>query len=207
MKAVVNQPLGDIHGIHAVLLLKRVAEDYFMHRGQRIRQVVNAFEVPANVIRIQHGVFRRLAHARPVRKNVRQRANQHAEIAAKRLHAANRVRPHWLERQPTALFFHEDGHGTKRLENLFHRHRTCTWSTTAVRGRKRLVQVQVHNVRPEIAWARDSRERVHVGAVQVEQRAFGVQDLRNLGEVLFVNTQRRGIGDHQGRDIFGHQFP
>ena len=133
MKAVVNQPFRNVHGAYAVFLLNRVAENHFVHRGQGIGQVVNAFEVLSNVIRIEDRVFGGLAHARTVRKNVRERANQHSKVAAERPHAPNRIRPHGLQRQPTVFFFHQDRHRPEWFENVLHRHRTRARPSTAVR--------------------------------------------------------------------------
>src|SRR5258705_514823 len=97
MKAVVDQPLRNVHGAHAVFLLKRVAEHHFVHRGQGIRKFVRAFQMLTNVIRVQHRVFRGLPHSRAVGEDVGQRANQHAEIPRERLHPADRIRPHRLK--------------------------------------------------------------------------------------------------------------
>ena len=75
-----------------------------------------------------------------------------------------------------------------------------------MRSRKRLVQIQVHHVDAKIAGPRHSGERVHVRAVHVQQRALRVQNLRDLRNSFFENPQRRWIGDHQRRDIFGDEF-
>ena len=66
------------------------------------------------------------------------------------------------------------------------------------------MQVEVHHVDAEIAGPRHADQRVHVGAVHVEQRALGVQDLGDLVDVLLEDAERVRIGDHQRGDIFGH---
>ena len=68
------------------------------------------------------------------------------------------------------------------------------------------VQVQVHHVHAEIAGTRDAGERVHIGAVHVEQRAAFVQDGGNFGDAFFEDAEGAGIGDHQGGDVVGDKF-
>ena len=45
-----------------------------------------------------------------------------------------------------------------------------------MRRRKRLVQIQVHDIDAEIAGPRNAHQRIHVGAIHVHQRAFVMQD-------------------------------
>jgi len=54
--------------------------------------------------------------------------------------------------------------------------------------RERFVQVQVHHVHPEVAGAHLAHQRVHVGAIHVEQRAFGMKDLGDAVDLVFKNT-------------------
>ena len=115
-------------------------------------------------------------------------------------------RAHGFERQAAAFFFDQDRHRAERLENFLHRDRACAGAAAAVRRRKSFVKIQVHHVDAEIAGAGDARQRVHVGAVHVEQRALGVQDFGDFGDALLENAERRRIGDHQRGDVFGDQF-
>ncbi len=66
------------------------------------------------------------------------------------------------------------------------------------------MQVEVHDVDAEIAGPRLADQRVHVGAVHVEQAALGVQDVGDLVDLLLEHAQRVGIGEHQRGDIFVH---
>ena len=63
----------------------------------------------------------------------------------------------------------------------------------------------MHNVHAQIAGPRHARQRVHVRAVHVQQRALGVQNLGNFRDAFFKNSQRRRIRNHQCRDVFGYQ--
>ncbi len=85
---------------------------------------------------------------------------------------------------------------------LLHRHRTTARSAAAVGRGKSLVQIQVHHVHAEIAGTRDAHQRVHVGAIHVEQRAFAMQRFGRLDDARFENAQRVGIGDHQAGHVF-----
>jgi 2C-methyl-D-erythritol 2,4-cyclodiphosphate synthase len=66
------------------------------------------------------------------------------------------------------------------------------------------VQVEVHHVHAEVAGARLADERVHVGAVHVEQRALGVQDVGDLVDFALEDADRGRVGEHQRGDVFVH---
>ena len=66
------------------------------------------------------------------------------------------------------------------------------------------MQVQVHHVHAEIAGADFADQRVHVGAVHVEQAALGVHDVGDLVDLLLEDSQRVGIGEHERGDVFVH---
>ena len=59
----------------------------------------------------------------------------------------------------------------------------------------------MHHVNAEVSRPRDAGKRVHVGAVHVQQRAFGVENLCDFGDALLENAERRRIGDHQRGDV------
>ena len=73
-----------------------------------------------------------------------------------------------------------------------------------MRRGKRLVQVQVHHIHAEVARARHARQRVHVGAIHIQQRALRMQDFGDLRNLLLENTQRRRIRQHQRGNIGRH---
>ena len=66
------------------------------------------------------------------------------------------------------------------------------------------MQVQVHHVHAEVAGPHLAHQRVHVGAVHVEQRALGVQDVGDLVNLALEDAQRRGVGEHQRGGLFVH---
>ena len=112
----------------------------------------------------------------------------------------------WVSSAGPPVFFHQHRNGQKRLQLFFHQHRTRAGASAAVRGGKRFVQIQVHHVYAEIAGTRDSRKRVHVGAIHIEQRAARVQDLGHFRDTRLERSQGRRIRDHQRGHIVGDQL-
>src|ERR1051325_2457368 len=206
MKAIVDQALSDVGRIHSIAFLYRVAEYNFMHRGQGIRQIVNALEMLANIIRVEYRIFRRLPNAGSVGQNVGERANQHAEVPTECANFSDRIRPYLFERQLSAVAFDQNRRRTEGLQNFLHGHRTCAWTAASMRSTEGFVQVQMHHVHAQIAGPSDAGQRVHIRAVHVEQRAFAVQNGGNFRHAVFEDSQRGGVSDHQRSDIFGYQF-
>ena len=73
-----------------------------------------------------------------------------------------------------------------------------------MRSRKCFMQVEVHDVDAEIAGACDADERVHIGAVHVDEAAFVVHDAADLANVFFEDADGVGVGDHETGHIVGH---
>ena len=90
MKSVVDQAFGYVHRLYASFRLHSIAEDNFVHGRRGVRKIVSSFQPFANVIGVQHGIFRGLPQAiRPVRHDVSQRADEHSKVAVKRAHPAD----------------------------------------------------------------------------------------------------------------------
>ena len=66
------------------------------------------------------------------------------------------------------------------------------------------MQIQVHDVDAKIAGPRHSHQRIHIGAVHVNQAASGVDNIRNPADFRFESSQRIGIGQHQSCHIGIH---
>ncbi len=67
------------------------------------------------------------------------------------------------------------------------------------------MQVQVHHVDAEIARPRHASQRIHVGAVHIEQGAARVKQFGRLGDARLEGSERGGIGDHQRGHVVGDQ--
>ena len=74
-----------------------------------------------------------------------------------------------------------------------------------MRCRESLMQIEMHHVDAEVARPRDPDQRIHIRAIHVNQRALGVQELRDASNVLFENAERVRIRDHQRRDVVIHR--
>ena len=77
-------------------------------------------------------------------------------------------------------------------------------SAAAVRGRERLVQVEVADVEAEIARPRDAEDGVEVGAVHVDLHALGVTDLGDVHDARLEHAERVRHRDHEGGDLRPH---
>ncbi len=64
------------------------------------------------------------------------------------------------------------------------------------------MQVQVHHVHAEVAGAGLADQRVHVGAVHVEQGALGVEDVGDFVDLAFEDADRGWVGEHQRGGLF-----
>ena len=62
----------------------------------------------------------------------------------------------------------------------------------------------MHHIHAEVAGPHLAHQRVHVGAVHVEQRALGVENVGDLVNLVFEDAERRRIGQHQRGGVFVH---
>ena len=119
MEAVIDEALGDVHGLHAFFGLQFVAENDFVHAGRGVGQVVGAFEALADVVSVEDGVFGGLAQAvGTVGQDVRERANEHAEISVERADPPHGLRTVVVEGKGAIGFVGHDRLGQERLERV-----------------------------------------------------------------------------------------
>ena len=76
-----------------------------------------------------------------------------------------------------------------------------SWPTSTVRDAEGLVQVQMADVRADVAGAGQPHLRVHVRAVHVNLPAMGVDDFTNLLARLLEDAVGGRIGDHQAGEV------
>ena len=79
--------------------------------------------------------------------------------------------------------------------------RPHSWPAAAVRDAERLVQVQVADIRADLARRSQADLRVHVRAIHVDLSAELVDDLADFTDRFLEHAMRRGIRDHQARQI------
>ena len=167
--------------VRTPLRLPVVAEDHFVHGRRVVRQIVVRLQRLADVVRVQHRVDAWRCAGRRRRAPGCTPARAPARRSCRRTPAPGRSIAAGCSR--TSSFLPERLQARRRqerLEHLLHGHRTRARTAAAVRRGEGLVQVQVHHVDAEIAGPRDADQRVHVGAVHVDQRALRVQDLGDL---------------------------
>src|SRR5262249_38990220 len=78
---------------------------------------------------------------------------------------------------------------------------STAWTTTAVRRRESLVEVEMNHVDAHVARPGDPDEGVHVGTVHVNETARFVNDVADLFDVGFEQAERVGISQHQTGDV------
>src|SRR5579864_5820699 len=104
MESIIDETLGDVHRVYAMLFLACVAENDFVHRRQVVRQIVEVFEMLTDVIRIEYGVFGGLTDSRAVGQRVGKRAEQDAKVATIGANASDGLRAIEVERELAVLF-------------------------------------------------------------------------------------------------------
>ena len=103
-----------------------------------------------------------------------------------------------------AALLPEDRQGQKRREGLLHRDRAGARAAAAVRGGEGLVEVVLHDIEAHVAGPGHAEQRVHVGAVAVDQSPLRVDDRGDLGHVALEQPQGVRVRDHDGGDVLVH---
>ena len=96
---------------------------------------------------------------------------------------------------------HRQGAWQERQQALADAHRPRSRSPAAVRGRERLVQVEVHDVEARLARSEAAHDRVEVGAVHVGDGARLLDRRDHLVDLVLEDAERRRVGDHQRRHV------
>ena len=80
-------------------------------------------------------------------------------------------------------------------------------AAAAVRAGERLVRVVVHQVDPHVARPDDAEDRVHVGAVEVEQGPAIVKQPGDLADLRVEQADRVRVGDHEDGRLVARAWP
>ena len=93
------------------------------------------------------------------------------------------------------------GPGQEVDESLRDRDGTGARTPAAVGRGEGLVQVHVHDVKAHVARTHGAEDRVQVRAVVVEQSTDVVHRRGDLGDLLFEESERVGVGQHDAGDV------
>ena len=102
----------------------------------------------------------------------------------------------------TVLILDQDWDREEGLKIRLAGYRPGPGAAAAVGRREGFVQVEVHHVYAEVAGAGFADQGVHVGAVHVKQRALGVEDFGDPGDLALKDSNRRGVSKHQRGGFF-----
>ena len=91
--------------------------------------------------------------------------------------------------------------GEELLQSLTHTDRTAAGTTTAMRRREGLMEVDVHHVEAHITRTTGTEHGVQVRAVVVHQTATVVDEFRNLRDARLEEAESIGIGHHHGGNL------
>ena len=91
--------------------------------------------------------------------------------------------------------------GQKFNEMLGHADRSHPRATAAMRDAKRLVQVQMADIRAEVGRATKADLRIHIRAVQIDLSPEPMDDFTNLLDAFLEHAVCGRIGDHQAGEV------
>ena len=93
--------------------------------------------------------------------------------------------------------------GQERREVCPHSDRADARSATTVRDTEGLVQIQVADVRTELARTSQPDHRVEVCPVHVDLTACGVNQFAHLADVILEHPVGGWVGDHDRGEVLG----
>ena len=143
-----------------------------------------------------------------MRQNETERAHEHPHLPVESAHAPERFAALRVLDQPkrSAFALHEWNRRVRREPRRQH-DRTRARAAAAMRGRERLVQVDVHGVDAEIARTRLADDGVEIRAVAVEVGSRLVHRIGDADDLALEQPAGVGIGQHDRRDIGRERGP
>src|SRR5215831_10553324 len=88
--------------------------------------------------------------------------------------------------------------------------RTHPWSAAPVGNAKRLVQIQMTDIRADVAGPTNPNLRIHIRAIHIDLAAVGMNDLANAPDIGLEYPVGGWVGQHQGpsnRHCLVHRRP
>ena len=68
------------------------------------------------------------------------------------------------------------------------------------------MEIQVHDINPDLAHLHDPHDRVHVCPVAIDKAPFSVDDFANLPDILLKETEGIGVGYQDSSHILIHHL-
>ena len=156
------------------------------------RRVEHIFQTAQYIISVEHGILGHLAQPIcTVAHDIGERTREHAHLAVKGAHATEALgmflRRFGFLDQADMPVGHSRGVGQwpERRERFGQDHRSRPRPAPAVRGAKRLVEIDVHRINAKVSGADAAHNRVKVCAVAVNEAARRVDQIRNPLHVPF----------------------
>ena len=145
---------------------------------------------PHEVIRVEHGVLRRLGYALAAKSHyVGKSLYYHEEVARKAAHLN------------MSLALHHGAVGQEFCKEILAAHRAGARAAAAVRRREGLVQIHVYAVEAHVAGTNNAHYRVEVCAVIVAEAACLVYEAGYLKYVLIEYAYCIGVSQHKAGSI------
>ena len=82
-----------------------------------------------------------------------------------------------------------------------HADRPHAGTAAAMGNAEGLVEIEVANIRAQLAGSAEAYQRVHIGAIQIDLAAMIMNDRADIADRALEHPVCRGIGDHQRREM------
>ena len=89
---------------------------------------------------------------------------------------------------------------------LGHTNGTGARPTTAMGSGKSLMKIQVQHIHAAVSHMHHPHDGIHIGPIAIHLPTFGMNNIRDLFDVLFKQPQGVGVGDHDAGRILIHHF-
>ena len=205
VEAIIHQAFGEVHHRNVVSGLPLAREYHFVKDGFVIGQLVNVPQMVLDVVGMQNRHLAGLPEPfGPIGQDIGQRTHQSQEVSVKGLDPADGARTVMIKRvTPVIAPLHGRG-GQEGFQHPFDRHGAGARPAASVRRGEGLVQIDVEDIRSEVSRPCNPHQGVEVGSIHVDQPSPFVHDPGNAHDVLLEDSQRVGVGQHQGRDLVVH---
>ena len=204
MEIEIDEPLADVHGADAPILGQGSGRGHeLVHAAGSEGHRVHVLDQGEQIVGIQYGVLgNAFQPIGPLAADVAVGPEEDAGIAEKGPHAPDGLGPVMVEEVGPVGVAADERRGQVGHQVVADGDGPCTWAAAAVRAGEGLVRIVMHQVHAHVARSNDSKDRVHVGPVEIKLGPAVVQQPGNLADLRVEEPHRVGIGDHEhGRPV------